>query len=505
VAHRVAWPPARLQQHLGGYDHSDKEATVGLLDTLTGQQAWPPPSHAPRLRRQHDLHLLYRNDRAQLTSRFGAELAGYTDPRDAVFYPSVKLAAQALADVLFGEAPTLTSSEVDGDLLDTAFGSVPARLLEGAVTCASQGEVYLRPAWDGELSPWPLLTVVPGRRVLPAFRHGMLAEALVITEHAPDDNTRWRLIEHHAVEGGAGVIRYQAFKGTPDRLGRVEPLPESPWPDPTGTGADTIAPGAPGLLLHHVPWTRDSEDPHGISPFDATEGLVLGLHRLYSQEQHDSEMARRRVAIPTAYLKRDLAGRPTFDRRTDVLELSDEAAGPVGQERPITPLEFSDDLIARERIGGRLTDFLYAVGLAPQSLGKDAGSAESGTARRLAQAHTLRSVRRAGGYFTTALGPCLAQMLDLARTQLGQQVPRGAQVSVALGDGLGADPAEDARVVATLDSAEAISTEQKVRRVNPGWDDTQVADEVAAIEGARPTPIVPPQLSAVPDSQATAG
>lgn len=479
---------------------------MGLLDQVTSGAPWPPPGHSARLTRQHDLQLLYRNRRAEVATRFATELVGHTDPTDAVYYPSVRVASQLLADFLFGTAPTISSATLDEQLLSEAFAHLPARLLEGATTCAVQGEVFLRPTWDGELHPWPLLTIVPGRRVIPRFRHGLLAEALVVTElHAGQQGqTVWRLLEHHHRDGTYGVISYSAWEGTDDRLGALQPLPESPWPDPTGTGTDTVAPGVPGLLIHHVPFTRDGEDDHGVSPFDGAEGMILALHRLYSQEQHDAEMARRRVAVPSAYLKRDRRGQPIMDRRTDVFELADEAAGPVGQERPIVPLEFSDDLIDRERIAGRWVEFLTACGIAPQSLGKDAGAAESGTARRLAQALTLRTVNRAGGYWLAGLQPCLVQMLTLARTELGQPVPPTADVAVALGDPIGDDPEAQARTLATLDSAEAISTEQKVRELHPEWDDPQVADEVAAIEGRRPEPANPPGLSLIPGATSAA-
>lgn len=480
---------------------------MGLLEQVTSGAPWPPPGHKRRLQTQHDLQLLYRNRRPEVAQRYAIELEGHTEPTDAVYYPTVRIAAQLLADFLFGTAPTISSGTLDDEVLGEAFAHLPARLLEGAATCAVQGEVYLRPTWDGELHPWPLLTIVPGRRVIPRFRHGVLAEALVVTEKNAGSQGQdvWRLIEHHHRDGATGVISYSAWEGTDDRLGQIVPLPESPWPDPTGTGQDTISPGVAGLLLHHVPFTRDGEDDHGVSPFDGAEGLILALHRLYSQEQHDAEMARRRVAVPSAYLKRDRRGNPVMDRRTDVFELADEAAGPVGQERPIVPLEFSDDLIDRERIAGRWVEFLTACGIAPQSLGKDAGAAESGTARRLAQALTLRTVGRAGGYWLAGLQPCLVQMLQLARTELGQQVPPGAEVAVSLGDPIGDDPEAQARTLATLDSAEAISTEQKVRRLHPEWDDRQVDTEVAAIEGRRPAPANPPGLSLIPGQEAEAG
>lgn len=44
------------------------------------------------------------------------------------------------------------------------------------------------------------------------------------------------------------------------------------------------------------------------------------------------------------------------------------------------------------------------------------------------------------------------------------------------------DPEKEIRIVSLLDTASAISTETKARRANPGWDDIQVAEEVARIQ-----------------------
>jgi hypothetical protein len=65
---------------------------------------------------------------------------------------------------------------------------------------------------------------------------------------------------------------------------------------------------------------------------------------------------------------------------------------------------------------------------------------------------------------------------------------------VELSDGMPRDGVQDAQEVATLRSANAISTEEVVRKLHPDWDEEKIAEELAKIEGAssaRPEPDAP--------------
>lgn len=477
-----------------------------LLDELTTDGAvWPPEAHANRLAEQRDYHRLYRNESAELRQYWSAELDGYLGDEELVPYPSVKLVSRIVAAFLFGEDPELRATtavepdaeepdaESEGDpgqeVLDAwaTETNVYATLLEGAVVCAYSGEVYLRPAWDAEaLGPWPLLTVLPGRRVIPRFRHGKLVEGVVFTERAvgTSGTRRLRLFEHHE----PGGITTRVYYGTGERVGSAIDLADERVVRAFGELEEETDTGIDEVLLTHVPFQRD-DGPHGRSIVDGAVGLVFALHRLYSQEQHDAELARFRIAAPSSYLKRTSKGDPRFDRRTDVLELDDSAAGVVGQERPITPIQFRDDVVQRERIQGRLRDLMVACGIAPQTLGEDAGrGAESGTARRLAQALTVQTVSAAGRYWQAALPRAIRQTLAVGRIHLGLDVPDDLDVSVTLSDGFVDDPREVADRIAVLDGAEAISAETKVRELHPTWTEEQVAEEVERIRAGAPVP-----------------
>lgn len=468
-----------------------------VVEEITGRSApWPPEAHGDRLAAQLDYARLYRNRRDEILSRWSADLIQWLAREDELVpYPAPKLAARTLAAFLFGEDPRVSHEDDavrDALLRMSTRTNLSAKLLEGGITQAVEGEIYLRPAWDETISPeWAIPTVVPGSRVIPRFRFGILVDAAIVTEYRDSSgSTVWRLLEHHE----RGMIRNRLYQGSADRMGREIELDEIAA---TADLEPEIETGVDDLLMVHVPLARDASSPHGVSLFDGLESIILALHRLYSQEQHDAELARKRVALPESYVGRDAAGRPAWDRRTDLLTLSEEAAGAVGSDRnPVVPIEFSDDLVMRDRIRGRLEDFLIACGISPATITpQESGGAISGTSRKLAQATTLRTVAAAARYWQDAGARFLGLMLDVTRANLDPSIPTFDDLpTIGLSDGLLDDPAELARILADLDTAEAISTIEKVRRLHPEWSEDEILEEVSLIlersPNAPPTPVI---------------
>jgi hypothetical protein len=460
-----------------------------LVDLRGSDGAWPPAGHGNRMEVQRDYQTLYANRRAEIIQRWSGDLLRWTSAQeDLVPFPSAKIAAKTLAAFLFGEDATITHESPAVEVYITAMAkavNLPARLLEGAITQCVQGEIYMRPAWDRELSKHPIPTIIPGSQVIPKFTHGILVDAAIVTTYVTGEGqTYFRHFEHHE----PGLITNVLYRGSVDRLGGEVPLD---YIAQTAGIDDQIATEVDELLIVHVPLGRDATSPHGVSLFEGLEGLILALHRLYSQEQHDAELARKRIAMPESFVSRDAAGRASFDRGTDLLVLSDDAEGPVGSDRnPVTTIEFSDDLVMRDRIRGRFEDFLIACGISPQTVNaSDSGSAVSGTSRKLAQAATLQTVASAGRYWQDALARTLSLSMKVGAAHLGYDLsPQELELlpSVSLADGLLEDAAESARILLDLDSAEAISTIEKVRRVHPEWSPQQVLDEVVLLDGENP-------------------
>lgn len=469
-----------------------------LTDRFVAGAKFPTPAEAARLATLARYAALFDNDRTTLfeTSKHWRRITAGTDDdgysvaevRDFVPYPSAKLAARTLASFLFGEDASITSDNAaDGVSAIIEANHLHALNFEAALTAAADGEIFYKVDWDEEISDVAIVSAVPSSKAFPVFRFGRLFEVAFVRElPAAKDDQRLRHVEIRE----RGRIINRLFLGKPEELGVEVDLESNAE---TAGLPEELATDIADLLVRHVPFQRTRHGSHGLSIFAGGEGLIDGIHRLYSQDQHDAEMAKRRVAVPSSYLKRDKVGRPVFDRATDVLELDSEAAGPIGGDgKPITAIEFTDSTAMSDRIAQRLDEFLLACGISPESAGRDtAGAATSGTARKLAQSLTLQTVSVAGRYFKPAIRDIVRLAIIVSDKQLdrGELMPSGAGadvepvVKVALQDGTPDDPKEGAEILASLSSAKAISTREKVRRLHPDWEEDAIAEEVERIHG----------------------
>ncbi len=460
------------------------------LDSVFKEKAkWPPKEHQARLISADKFNALFDNDQALVLSwvRKLKRRVDTTFARDFTPFPAPQIAARTLASFLFGENASVVSEQAQ-DVLDEWIEENHLHSLnqEAALTAFIEGEGYYKLDWDTDVSTFSIVSFVAGSSAIPEFRFGRLVRVGFVKEFGDEDKTTvWRHVEIRE----KGTITHQLWKGSAQSLGvqgslddreEVRALLEGEDIDDEGV-VDT---GIDDLLTRHVPVWRTSRSPHGISVFHGKDGLIEGIHALYTQDQHDAEMSKKRVAASSEYLKRDKKGNPVFDRNLDILELSDSAAGAVGADsKPIHPIEFTDSTTMGERIAQRLDEFLLACGIAPQSAGRDvAGAAESGTARKLAQSLTLSTVATAGRYFTPALRDIVRLGLEVGAKHLSKSVPEGFDVVVTLADGMIRDEKEIAANISTLRTAQAISIEQAVREQHPDWDDQQVLKEVKRIE-----------------------
>jgi hypothetical protein len=157
--------------------------------------------------------------------------------------------------------------------------------------------------------------------------------------------------------------------------------------------------------------------------------------------------------------------------------------GPSGG---VTPIEFSDDLIQRERIERRENSILEMAGINPASIGRNvSGTSDSGTAKRADNQMTMNTIsgpaRHAAATLTTAVG-------GVARLNGGTW---GDSDEVIVSEGLKENPVESADTARALRDAEAASTRTLVETAHPTWSPEQVDAEVEAMraENAAASPL----------------
>ena len=123
----------------------------------------------------------------------------------ASFYMHVPVAgdiAETASTFLFGESPIIrfnsdsesmktNQDELDKMLTKSGFFQ---RLVEAAEVGSAIGGVYIKIAWDSELSENPIPVVVQCEQAFPTFKFGKLVKADLVYEVDNDNSTVYRLL-----------------------------------------------------------------------------------------------------------------------------------------------------------------------------------------------------------------------------------------------------------------------------------------------------------------------
>ena len=231
------------------------------------------------------------------------------------------------------------------------------------------------------------------------------------------------------------------------------------------------------------------EDFGPVSIWFPNEGVLDGLARLWDQEQDDAELTRKRVAMPqdlvgTARVFADdgstVIARPGFNKHDNLLLVGSSMSAEHGPNGGVTPIEFSDDLVQRDRIERRENSALEMAGINPASIGRHVGGrSDSASAKRADNQMTMNTV--------TAPARAVEQVLSATVTELARLNPTSnGEYVVAVHEGLKENPAESAETARLLRDAEAASTSTLVATAHPTWTPDEVDAEVALIAAERP-------------------
>jgi hypothetical protein len=345
---------------------------------------------------------------------------------------------------------------------------------------ANEGLMGIKVVWDEETSDLPVITWAHGDQILWDVRHDRYVRGgAIVTERAEDRPGApvFRLVEEH----GKGYVERTLYKGSGTKLGQrvalgaLDEFGELEEFEETGLDTPTL-----------IPWKNV---PRGRSDLFPVYGM---LDRVDESEALLLEKARK--SRPWLFATRGLAddqGRVDisnliFMQQSEAAEYLDEKQGGRAVEH-VQPSMQSEEHIAWAFHLLDLTLMMSGYSLATWGRDASGGGADSGLALKLKQARTL--LTRAGKErmgrqaLTRALGTALAMRENPSATNASVRV-RDYLPDLALGDGLPEDPLQTAQEIQTLDSAGAISTEQKVRRANPTWDEKAVQKEVVRIKGA---------------------
>ncbi len=374
------------------------------------------------------------------------------------------------------------------------------RLVEAAESAAAIGGVYIYPVWDPDLRPYPLLGIAQPDMAVPEFRHGILTAVTFHRTVQQDGNKLVRHLERHEVVGtGADrhcVIYNGLYQGTEDRLGiqmglgvgdylsghDIEPVIHTPFTD---------------LDVEYVPNMRPNRlwraTGFGVADIQGSEGLLDALDETYASWMRDIRLAKARILVPREYLRNDPYNnnQPSFDPDQEVYVPLDIDQDMGGQARQMLAHQFAirweeHRETSRELISHIVSNAGYDPGTLGISTEKGTGT---GTALRISEHKTLLTLRRKQAWWQSAVANTLYRMQLADREYFGQTYP-ALRPAVKISDSIIDDPLQLAQTVLALKTAEAASTETRVRIVHPDWSELEVAAEVERITDERPAPAV---------------
>lgn len=359
------------------------------------------------------------------------------------------------------------------------------------------GAAVLVTRWDKEVEDHAWLETVAADVVIPTFRSGRMVELTMWTQYQ-DGNVFWRHLEHHSV----GAIEHALYQGTETNLGRRVPLTERPETTPFAglVNADSlIETGIDRLTASYNPnmptaaWRRKGVLANtGRSDFAQLHPLFDALDETWSSWMRDLKQGAGKIIAPEAAL--DFSG----PGKGGILDMGREVF--VGLNMPGDPdkgliekVQFEIRVEQHERTAaGIYREILRKAGFSPSAWGEYGGGAESGqmTATEVSDRKSASERTRDKKILRDRVA--IARQSSVALELDGILFPgkgggRFEVPDVEFADVSQESPLELAQTLSLLDAAGAISTEQKVRRANPDWDDELVLAEVAKIRADRAT------------------
>lgn len=408
---------------------------------------------------------------------------------DSNFFIHVPIAndiSETSSAFLFGETPLIRfnsdsedmkepQSILDKMLTESGFYQ---RLVEGAEVASAIGGVYIKVAWDSEVSEYPIPMVVQCEQAFPRFKFGKLHSVDLVYEVANDGSTVYRLVE--TIEKGS--ITNTLYKGSSDNLGTKVNLSDCEATKELEESLDTADVMTCFFIPNMLPNKLNRQSPMGRSDYQGQETLMDALDEVFSAWMVDIQIARGKIHVPSGYVKQiGEDGKTKFNIDTMMYEELD--VDPTSMAKAIEATQFEIRSEQFEKTCLNLLDrIITSAGYSPQSFGLNiAGRAESGTALNVRERKSFATTSKKQSYWEPALKGIVKAMLTIYNAFLGGELNNELEVNVEFMDSVSNNLTEVANSVKTLSDAKAISTDTKVRMVHPEWTNNQVQEEVERI------------------------
>lgn len=446
---------------------------------------WPPPSMEAIYEELYEHAAWYSGDPGQIQMATGT-------PEGWGHVPLPGDLASVSSDLLFSEAPGFEAEEealatAALDLLEAI--ALQDSLMEAAEVASALGGVYLVPRWALGVRERAYVATVHPDAAIPSFRAGKLSSVIFWRELARSASGRIivrHLESHDVTESGRCVITHAVYEGKADELGQRVALAGYEAMEGIEDEVDT---GIEGRLdAQYVPNLRPNRrhrnDQNGRSDFQGIEWVFASLDQAYSSWMQDIDLGRSKIVVPEEWLERRKGSGATFDLDQKIfvsLPIDPSQREKFGAQHIQPTLRTAEHEQTALHLIERAVTTLYS----PQTFGLHIeGRAESGTALKIRERRTYLTQAKKQRQWGPAIAALIENLLTIDTKLLSQDVPVG-RPKIIWPEITGEDIGGIANTVETLDRAGAISTEQKVRMVNPNWDEEDIQAEVDRISEER--------------------
>lgn len=421
--------------------------------------------------------------------------------RARLHVPAAADLATLASDLVFAEPPevkleqTLRASKKAQDRLDLIANGDEAHATFNQMgeLKSALGAVALVTRWDDAVADHAWLEPSAADVIIPTFRSGRMIECTLWSEYVKG-TVYYRHLEHHAV----GYIEHALFEGKADNLGRRVPLnviPETAMYADLVNADSVIPTGIDRLTVVYNPnivtaaWRKKGALAHtGRSDFAQLHGLFDWLDETFSSWMRDLRLGAGRILVPEAALDYNGLGQgASFDAGREIFA-GLNAPGDPNKAIAFDKVQFDIRVEEHEKTAfGIYREILRKAGFSQSAWG-DYNSTSQMTAREVEDRDKASERTRDKKILQERVAISRAASVALEIDGLifsGKGGGRFDQPTVVFPDVSQEDPEKLARTLTLLDTAAAISLEQKVRRANPDWDDDQVSAEVTAIRAER--------------------
>lgn len=419
--------------------------------------------------------------------------------RSRIHVPAAADLATLASDLVFAEPPEITLTEKNPgkaqERLDLIANGDEAHAMFSQMgeLKSALGAVALVIRWDTAVADHVWLEPSAADVILPVFRSGRMIECTLWTEYV-DGSKYYRHLEHHMV----GAIEHALYLGSENNLGRRVPLQERPE---TAVLAQLV--NADSLILTDVDQLTVVYNPNmptaawrkkgplaytGRSDFAQLHGLFDWLDETFSSWMRDLRLGAGRVLVPEAMLDYGLIGQgASFDMGREVFAGLNTPGDPT--KVTLDKVQFDIRVEEHEKTAfGIYREILRKAGFSQSAWGDYTGARGNMTATEVEDRDKASERTRDKKILRDRVALARAAQVALRIDGLVFRGKGGGAFEapqVVFPDVSQEDPERLARTLTLLDTASAISLEQKVRRANPDWDDIAVGDEVKAIRAER--------------------